>query len=426
MLNRNRVTPEVYTALAQVLDGHSLDRDQAMILAGATGPDLNALAMVADELRWRQRGDRVTYVVNRNINFTNVCIKHCGFCAFSRDHRQEQAYYLADEEIFRRIDEAVRYGATEICVQAGLPPKMEGDLYIQMTRKLKSRYPQLHLHAFSPEEVLYGANRSKVSVADYLGELKRAGLDTLPGTSAEILVQEVRDRIAPGRISVDKWLEVIRAAHRLGLRTSSTMMFGHVETPQHWVEHLFLLRQLQRETGGFTEFVPLAFVHREAPMFSQGRGQGRPSSRAGVRPGASGVEVILVHALARVLLGDVIANVQASWVKEGLKLAQVLLHCGVNDLGGTLMNESISTAAGAAFGQLMSPAELRRCIRQTGRTPAQRTTTYDIVREFPEDEAPSDPLDAVEDAERQFGTFHTLIRDDEHRYSVQCPALHAT
>lgn len=409
MINRSRLTPEIYDALTGVLEGKPVNRQQALLLAGAQGADLNALVSVADELRHRQAGDVVTYVINRNINFTNVCIKHCGFCAFSRDFRQEQAYYLPDAEIFRRVDEAVQYGATEVCIQAGLPPKMEGDLYIRLTRKVKEKYPDLHIHAFSPEEVLYGSIRSKCSIPEYLAELKKAGLDTLPGTSAEILVQEVRDQIAPGRITVDQWLEVVRSAHGMGLRTTSTMMFGHAETRQHWVDHLFLLRELQIETGGFTEFVPLGFVHHEAPMW-------REDKAKGVRAGASGIEVLQVHALARVLLGDLMRNIQASWVKEGRKLSQVLLGAGVNDMGGTLMNESISTAAGAGHGQLMSPQDLREFIREVGRTPAQRNTRYDILREFGPDEVVTDALDAVESAENQFGSFHRLIVDEKHRY----------
>jgi len=389
----------VSAALEKALAGGDLTAAEALPLATATGPDLRALAAAADELRRQQVGPVVTYVINRNINFTNVCIKHCGFCAFSRDHREEQGYFLPTEEILRRIEEAVRLGATEVCIQAGLPPKLEGSFYQELTRTVKRHFPALHLHAFSPEEVLYGSIRARVSVREYLAGLKEAGLDTLPGTSAEILDAEVRERLAAGRISVEQWVEVISTAHELGLRTTSTMMFGHLEQPRHWVAHLLLLRDLQARTGGFTEFVPLSFVHQEAPMY---RRQLQPD----VRAGATGAEVVRVHALARILLGKTFRNIQASWVKEGPRLAQLLLDAGCNDLGGTLMNESISTSAGASFGQLLPPSELRRLIVDAGREPAQRNTLYQLI------EGGGDGLDARPD----FGSYRELVMSDQHRY----------
>lgn len=407
MLQRSRLSPPVYEALEKALEGHTLSLPQALPLVTVVGPELLALQQVADELRARQVGERVTYVINRNINFTNVCIKHCGFCAFSRDFRTEEGYHLSDDEILRRVQQAIDFGATEVCIQAGLPPKMPGDLYIQLTRKIKARHPNLLMHAFSPEEVLYGAVRSRCSILEYLQELKAAGLDSLPGTSAELLIPAIRDQVAPGRISVEQWLEVIRGAHSLGMPTTSTMMFGFVEEPRHWLEHMLVLRNLQAETGGFTEFVPLGFVHNEAPMYQQGN--------AGVRAGASGVEVVRVHALARVFLGPAIANLQVSWVKEGLKLAQVLLNSGVNDLGGTLMNESISTAAGSGHGQRTSPAKLHHLIEEVGRLPAQRNTKYEILREFARGEEPASPLDGVHDSEH-FGSYRQLVSSSEHRY----------
>lgn len=414
MLQRNRLRPEVYESLTKALDGQRLSPEEALPLAFAQGPELHGLQGVADELRARQVGDRVTYVINRNINFTNVCIKHCGFCAFSRDFRTEEGYHLEDEEILRRVGEAVSFGATEVCIQAGLPPKMVGDYYVQLARKVKSAYPLLHLHAFSPEEVLYGAVRSRCSIREYLQELRAAGLDSLPGTSAELLIQEIRDRVAPGRISVEQWLEVIRGAHELGLPTTSTMMFGFLERPEHWVQHMELLRSVQRETGGFTEFVPLGFVHSEAPMYRQ-------AGLADVRPGASGLEVLRVHALARVFLGQDIPNLQASWVKEGPKLAQLLLDAGVNDLGGTLINESISTAAGAGHGQRLSPGEFHRLIREAGRVPAQRSMNYKILKEYAADEEAQSPLDEIQDGDGRFGSYQQLVSSPEHRY--RRPAL---
>ena len=406
----DRTSREVRVALDRALDGGEVSVAESDVLARATGRDLAALTVVADELRRRQAGDTVTYVVNRNINFTNVCIKHCGFCAFSRDHREEEGYLLPIEEVVRRAREAWDLGASEVCIQAGLPPKLDGRFYIDLTRALKAALPDLHLHAFSPEEVLYGSVRSGLSIKDYLTELKAAGLGTLPGTSAEILDQPIRDLIARGRITVNQWVEVITTAHALGIRTTSTIMYGHVETTEHWVRHMALLRDIQKDTGGFTEFVPLSLIHSEAPMYSK-------RLVPNVRPGATGADVIRMHALARVMLGSVIPNIQASWVKEGPKLSQVLLDAGANDLGGTLINESISTSAGAQYGQLVGPAELRRWIRDLGRTPAQRDTLYNIVQRYEEGDEPVSPLDTVEDAEARFGSYRRLIASGEFRFT---------
>ena len=410
LVTLDRVSRDVRAILARVLDGAEVSVADADVLAVTTGRDLQALTLVADELRHRHVGDVVTYVVNRNINFTNVCIKHCGFCAFSRDHREEEGYLLPIDEVVRRAREAWDLGAREVCIQAGLPPKLDGRFYIDLTLALKAALPELHLHAFSPEEVLYGTVRSGLSIKDYLVELKAAGLGTLPGTSAEILDQPIRDRIARGRITVDQWVEVITTAHALGIRTTSTIMYGHVETPAHWVRHMALLRAIQKDTGGFTEFVPLSLIHSEAPMYAK-------ALVPGVRPGATGVEVIRMHALARVMLGPVLRNIQASWVKEGPKLAQALLDAGANDLGGTLINESISTSAGAQYGQLVGPAELHRWIRDAGRVPAQRDTLYNIVRTYDAGDDPASPLDAIEDAEARFGSYRRLIASGEFRFT---------
>jgi FO synthase subunit 2 len=406
----DRASREVRGILGGVLDGAEVSVADAEVLAVTTGRDLQALTLVADELRHRHVGDAVTFVVNRNINFTNVCIKHCGFCAFSRDHREEEGYLLPIDEVVRRAREAWDLGASEVCIQAGLPPKLDGRFYIDLTRALKAALPGLHLHAFSPEEVLYGSVRSGLPIKEYLAELKDAGLGTLPGTSAEILDQPIRDRIARGRITVDQWVEVITTAHALGIRTTSTIMYGHVETPAHWVRHMALLRAIQKDTGGFTEFVPLSLIHSEAPMYSK-------ALVSGVRPGATGFEVIRMHALARVMLGPVLRNIQASWVKEGPKFSQVLLDAGANDLGGTLINESISTSAGAQYGQLVGPAELVRWIRDAGRRPVQRDTLYNVVRAYEAGEDPTTELDRIDDAETRFGSYRRLIASGEFRFT---------
>ncbi len=404
------IRPETAAVLNRALSGEDITSEEAVVLFGAEGQEYNAMVMTADELRRRTVGDIVTYVVNRNINFTNVCIKRCGFCAFSRDFRQEEGYLLPVEEIIRRAKEAWDYGATEVCVQAGLPPKMEGDLYIRLCESLKEELPDMHIHGFSPEEVLYGSIRSESTIKQYLTELKAAGVGSLPGTSAEVLDQELRDKISPGRITVDQWTEVITTAHELGIPTTSTVMFGYLETPTQLAKHMDLIRGIQQQTGGITEFVPLSFVHTEAPMFMKGLVDD-------VRPGPSGIEVIKMHAIARIMLNNWIPNIQASWVKEGSRMSQLLLTAGVNDLGGTLINESISTAAGAQHGQLMRPSEFRQIIRQAGRIPAERYTTYKTRRVFSDTDQELDPLDLVGDnVEEVFGSYARLVKLDTYRF----------
>ena len=402
--------PETAAVLDRALSGEDITVEEAVVLFETEGQEYNALVMTANELRRRTVGDIVTYVVNRNINFTNVCIKRCGFCAFSRDFRQEEGYLLPVEEIIRRAKEAWDYGATEVCVQAGLPPKMEGDLYIRLCEAIKKELPDMHIHGFSPEEVLYGSIRSDITIRAYLTELKAAGVGSLPGTSAEVLDQELRDKISPGRITVDQWTEVITTAHGLGIPTTSTVMFGYLETPTQLAKHIDLIRGIQQQTGGITEFVPLSFVHTEAPMFMQGLVND-------VRPGPSGIDVIKMHAIARIMLNNWIPNIQASWVKEGPRMSQLLLTAGVNDLGGTLINESISTAAGAQHGQLMRPSEFRQMIRQAGRIPAERYTTYKTRRVFSDTDQELDPLDLVGDnVEEVFGSYNRLVKLDTYRF----------
>ena len=405
------VTPEVRGILEGSLEGRDLSVDDGVALHEVRGRDLHALCMVADQLRRQQVGDRVTYVVNRNINFTNVCSKNCKFCAFARPVRSEQGYFLPHEEIARRVRQAAEMGATEVCLQAGLSPNLEGESYVELCRVVKGAAPEVHIHAFSPEEVKFGASLARVSYSEYLEQLKDAGLGTLPGTSAEILDDRLRKAISPTRITTSEWLDVVTSAHRLGIRTTSTMMFGHVESVEDRMRHMDLLRRVQRETGGFTEFVPLSFVHEEAPLFAT-------SEVPGVRPGPTGDDVLRLYATARLMLGRDIPNLQASWVKEGLRTSQLLLSSGVNDLGGTLMNESISTAAGARHGQLMTPATLRRVIRDSGRVPAQRDTTYGVIREFgvSSEQDPIEPLDGLQNPDEVFGSYDELTRDSRFHY----------
>jgi FO synthase subunit 2 len=400
-----RASASVRRLLESVLEGQPLSAADAVGLCDAHGPDLRALTAAADWLRELQVGERVTYVVNRNINFTNQCVKACKFCAFSRTARSEEAYFLDTEEIVRRAREAQALGATEVCIQAGLPPRASPTIYLDLLRTLRRELPDLHIHAFSPEEVKYGAQLMDLSIADYLGELKREGIGSLPGTSAETLDDSVRRRLAGGRITTSEWIEVITTAHRIGIPTTATMMYGHIETPLERMSHLALLREIQERTNGFTEFVPLSFVHAEAPLHFK-------HMVPDVRPGPTGHDVTRLIAISRLMLGASFKNIQTSWVKEGIRQSQWLLDCGANDIGGTLMNESISTSAGAMHGQLMRPAELHRVIRDAGRTPVQRNTKYEPLRVYSNDPAedPESPLDRIEDPEKVFGSYKQLTQ----------------
>ncbi len=399
--------PLISDSLNRALSEKELSEKEAARLFYADDLDFHLVGMVADEIRKKRKGSLVTYVVNRNINFTNVCIKQCGFCAFSRDFREEEGYLLPVEEIVRRAKEAHDYGATEVCIQAGLPPDMEGNLYENLIRAIKTAVPDIHIHGFSPEEVLYGAKRSELSIREYLARLKDAGLDTIPGTAAEILDQKMRDKISPGRISVEDWEDVIKTAHSLGIKSTSTMMFGHIETPEDRVRHISKLREIQKQTHGFTEFVPLGFISSEAPMYKQKLHQG-------IRDGATAKDVLLTHAVSRIMLNNNIDNIQMSWVKEGPRMAQLLLLWGANDFGGTLINESISTSAGANHGQLIRPRDIRKMARDLGRIPAERNTKYDIIKTFEKDEK-DEPLDNIEDV-KKFGSYFELIKINEFKF----------
>ena len=399
--------PVVVEILNKALSEKEISEEEGLVLYKTKGTEFHLVGLVADELRRRRVGDIVSYVVNRNINFTNVCIKQCGFCAFSRDFREEEGYFLPTEEIVRRASEAHRLGATEVCIQAGLPPDMEGDLYENICREIKKEIPDIHIHGFSPEEILYGSTRSQTTIEEFLKRMKDAGVNTLPGTSAEILDQKLRDKISPGRISVEDWEKVIKTAHKLGIRTTSTMMFGHLETLENRVKHIGKLRQIQKETRGFTEFVPLNFIPSEAPMYKH-------QLHEGIRQGASGNDVLLTHAIARIMLNNYIDNIQMSWVKEGQKMSQLLLMWGANDFGGTLINESISTSAGSEHGQLLRPKEIKRMVKEIGRIPAERNTEYNILRKFDGKDEVEEELDVVNTS--QFGSYEELIKINKFHY----------
>ncbi|MDB4849467.1 5-amino-6-(D-ribitylamino)uracil--L-tyrosine 4-hydroxyphenyl transferase CofH [Nitrosopumilus sp.] len=400
--------PVVSEILNKALSEKEITGKEGLILYQTKGIDFHLVGLVADELRKRRVGNTVSYVVNRNINFTNVCIKQCGFCAFSRDFREEEGYFLPTEEIVRRAKEAHSLGATEVCIQAGLPPDMEGDLYENICREIKKEIPDIHIHGFSPEEILYGATRSNISIDEFLKRMKEAGVNTLPGTSAEILDQKLRDIISPGRITVEQWEQVIKGAHKIGINTTSTMMFGHLETLEQRINHMVKLREIQKETGGFTEFVPLNFVHSEAPMYKH-------QLHKGIQQGGSGNDVLLTHAVARIMFNNSIDNIQMSWVKEGQKMSQLLLMWGANDFGGTLINESISTSAGSEYGQLLRPKEIRRMAREIGRIPAERNTQYKMLKMFETENEVDDGLDKITDYS-QFGSYAELIKINKFRY----------
>lgn len=363
---------ETAAALAAALEGRELGYDEGLHLARSSGAALQAMVSVADHLRREAVGDVITYVVNRNINFTNVCFVGCRFCAFSRAPREKDAYFLSLDEVAERSREAWERGAREVCVQGGLPRGLDPFYYRDLLLAIKRATPEMHIHAFSPMEIVYGVELTGMPLADYLKMLRDAGLDTLPGTAAEILDDQVRHLIERQKLSVAQWVEVVTTAHRLGIRTTSTMMYGHTESVEHWVRHLLLLRDIQKQTGGFTEFVPLGFVHQYTQLYRSGD----------ARPGPTADEHLLVHALARLMLSGRIDNIQVSWVKLSRAQAQACMRAGANDYGGTLMDENISRLAGATSGQYLSPEEFHERIRELGRIPAERTTTYQIRQIF--------------------------------------------
>lgn len=367
------LSPLVREALEIVLttqDGASLTRDQSLLLAHADGDDLLGLLIAANELRRELAGNIVTYVVNRNINFTNICFVGCKFCAFSRGPREHDTYFHSPEKVAEKAIEAWELGATEVCIQGGLPRDLPPFYYRDILRAVKSALPSMHIHAFSPMEIVYGVELTGMPLAGYLSMLRDNGLNTLPGTAAEILDDQVRHVLSRNKLTTAQWKEVITTAHRAGIRSTSTLMYGHIETPGHWVDQILLLREIQQQTEGFTEFVPLGFVHQNTLLFHQGL----------ARSGPSLAEHLKVHALARIMLAGSINNIQVSWVKLNRVLSQLCLHAGANDYGGTLMEENISREAGATAGQYTSPEDFQSLILEAGRIPAERNTSYTRIK----------------------------------------------
>jgi FO synthase len=375
VIDETRVQPEITRLIAKATAGEDLTENEIVRLFQARGDEFTAVCKAANELRQRVNSDVVTYVVNRNINYTNICYFRCQFCAFSKGKLSENLrgapYDLGLDEVVRRAQEAWERGATEVCMQGGIHPEYTGETYLRMCRAIKAVLPDMHIHAFSPLEVWQGAQTLGISVPDFLVQLKEAGLGTLPGTAAEILDDEVRATLCPDKIKTDEWLYVMEEAHKVGFRTTATIMYGHQEQPKHWARHLLRLKQLQARTGGFTEFVPLPFVHMEAPVYWKGRARKGPTFR----------EAVLMHAVARLVLYPLITSIQVSWVKMGREGVKICLQAGVNDMGGTLMNESITRAAGGEFGQELPPEQMEEIIASLGRIPQQRTTLYRPVSE---------------------------------------------
>jgi FO synthase len=368
-VDRKRLGVEVRSALRKAAGHRPITDDEALALFRAEGAALQALCRVADDLRAEAVGEEVTYVVNRNINFTNVCYVGCRFCAFAQREVDPESYTLTLDEVADRAEEAWNRGATEVCMQGGIHPDLPGTFYFDLLDAVKARTPDIHIHAFSPMEIVNGATRLGITLAEFLAEAKAHGLGTIPGTAAEILDDDVRWVLTKGKLPADLWEEVIRTAHRTGLRSSSTIMFGHVDAPPHWVAHIRRIAHIQADTGGFTEFVPLPFVHQNAPIYLAGK----------ARPGPSLDDSLRMHAVARILLDGSIDNVQVSWVKLGVAACQAILKAGANDFGGTLMEETISRMAGAEWGIAMEPSMFDEAIRAIGRVPSVRTTTYGRV-----------------------------------------------
>ncbi|MCU7875631.1 MAG: 5-amino-6-(D-ribitylamino)uracil--L-tyrosine 4-hydroxyphenyl transferase CofH [Candidatus Thiodiazotropha sp. (ex Lucinoma borealis)] len=364
------LSSKVYRTAMQAANGKRLDESEITTLFEARGRDQEIVCAIADELRESTVGNRVSYVVTRNINYTNVCGFRCGFCAFSKCRaNNEPTYDLSLTEIQTHVNDAWQRGAVEVCLQGGIHPRYTGATYLRICQAIKAVQPNIHIHAFSPLEVRQGARTLGISAKHMLTELKAAGLASLPGTAAEILDDEVRDIICHDKLNTEQWLEIMKVAHSLGLNSTATIMFGHVDRPVHWARHLLRIRDLQAETGGFTEFVPLPFVHMGAPIYRRGESRQGPTFR----------EALLMHAMARLVLYPHITNIQTSWAKMGREGALSCLQAGANDLGGTLMSESISRAAGASHGQELPPEEMERLIASINRPARQRTTLYGTV-----------------------------------------------
>ncbi|MBD0414234.1 5-amino-6-(D-ribitylamino)uracil--L-tyrosine 4-hydroxyphenyl transferase CofH [Oryzicola mucosus] len=402
-------SPSIRRILDNALAGIEVSREDGQKLFETQGADLTAVLRTADAVRRKRVGDRVTFVTVRNINFTNVCYMACQFCNFGVRKDAASAELLSLDQVASRAVEAWNRGGTEVCIQGGLHPDIPAEHYRNLILAVKAQLPDIHIHAFSPFEIWYGVKKSRLPLHDYLRDLKACGLGSMPGTAAEILDTEIRLQLTRNKLSADEWEKIIRAAHEVGIRTTATIMYGHIDGPAHWAAHIDRIRSIQKDTGGFTEFVPLGFIHDETRLY-------RDHKQA--RPGPTEQENLKMHAVARLMLAGHIDNIQVSWVKLGPEMAQTMLSCGANDLGGTLMNESISRAAGASHGQEITAAEMVRIIRAAGRIPIQRNTLYGVVEDFSD----HDPVEIAPLVERKCSSKTSAFLD---RIAAQIPGATA-
>lgn len=369
MFEKLNIKPQIEEILEKSLK-KKISQQEALKLMETTGRELQALLIAADAKREELVGDNVTYIRNWNINFTNYCIGDCGFCAFKKNEGETGLYFLTIDEIVERARKAWFKGAVEVCIQGGLHPKVNAYFYQELLQRIHDELPDMYIHAFSPMEIYYGARKAGISIEDELKMLKEAGLNSIPGNAAEILNDDIRRILCPSKMNTKEWINIIETAHKTGIPTTCTMMYGHIENNKHRVEHINILRQIQEKTGGFTEFVPLTFMHKLTPIYKRGI----------ANPGSTGIMDLKVYAVARLMFNDLLANIQVSWVKLGLKFAQVCLITGANDLGGTLGEENISKSAGAEFGVRTNPETLQRIIKDLDRVPAERDTLYKHIK----------------------------------------------
>ncbi len=368
------IEPEIAKILQGVLANQEVSEFQGLLLFGTAGDELDALIETADLLRARTVGNQGSFVTTQNINFTNVCNMGCKFCGFAKRKTEVGAELLSLDEVVQRAQQAWDSGATEVCIQGGLHPDIKGDHYRNILKAIKAQVPDIHIHAFSPFEIWYGARKSRMSTKEFIKDLMDHGLGSMPGTAAEILDVDIRKQLTKDKLSTEQWVDIITTAHQLGLPTTATIMYGHIDSPKHWVAHIGKIRSIQKQTGGFTEFVPLGFVHYESPLYTKNND---------VRPGPTFDENIKMHAISRVMLNGWIDNIQASWVKLGPDYATQMLRAGVNDLGGTLMNENITRSSGGIYGQELTSLQMVEMISRAGLKPVRRDTLYKTLEQFP-------------------------------------------
>jgi len=379
-LDKGQVRPEIRRILDSALAGQEVSEQQGVVLFQAEGVDIEAIAQCADLLRQRSVGERASFVITRNINFTNICYMGCKFCGFSKSKTAPDAQLLSMQEIANRAQQAWDRGASEVCIQGGLHPDLPWDHYRNILLSIKKQVPQMHIHAFSPFEIMYGAQHAKLSYKDFIQDLIDCGLGSMPGTAAEILDVEIRQQLTRDKLTTQQWCDIISTAHQLGLPTTATIMYGHIDGPRHWAAHIGLIREMQKKHRGFSEFVPLGFVHYESPLYTD-----REKLKLEVRPGPTANENILMHAVSRIMLNGWIDNIQASWVKLGPEYAVQMLRAGANDLGGTLMDETITRSSGGVHGEEILPEDMVKLIQRSGLSAYRRDTLYRPLEKFSAD-----------------------------------------